>query len=253
MKRPMIDPLYGAVSVLIAEDDKLARMDLRALVERLPGVGKIHEAATVEAALELMPKCSVLFLDIAMGAGSGFDIAAKTDPAKHSVIFTTAHKEHAVRAFEINATDYLLKPVESARLLDAWSRAGDRLHKDALSNSRHRFTLRGPTGIEFHPVVTLVSVHAEGNYLRLHLFGRKPVILRETFENWIHAFPTGHLIEAGRGRAVNRHHILAIEGPHDERRVVLSDGRMITVSRRRAAEFEREAMINTPKTDFAAG
>ena len=109
------------MKALIIDDEPPARRELRRLLSEFPWIeivgecGNIVEAASkVEA---LTPE--LLLLDIQMPGGSGFDLLTRLEHVPR-VIFTTAHDEHAVRAFEVNALDYLLKPIDPARLLPPW-------------------------------------------------------------------------------------------------------------------------------------
>src|SRR3984957_18836043 len=108
------------MKALIIDDEPLARRELRRLLLEFPWVDIVGEAGQVVEAAEkievLTPE--LLFLDIQMPGGSGFDLLARLEHLPR-VIFTTAHDEHAVRAFEVTALDYLLKPIDPARLAAA--------------------------------------------------------------------------------------------------------------------------------------
>jgi two-component system LytT family response regulator len=232
----MKPPLHA----LIVDDEKLCRLDLRSYVARLPGIGEIREAGTVAAAKAAMPGIAVVFLDVQLTRGTGFDVVAELPvEARPELIFTTAHRDYAVTAFALNAADYLLKPVEESRVIEAWNRARARF------TSRHipteaRFPVELPTGVEWWPAVHLIAVTSEGNYVKLHRMARPPVLLRDTFTRWMEAFPADCLVEIGRGRAVNRRSVMAIEGARDERIVVMADGSRYPISRRLATQAEVE-------------
>src|SRR5262247_1048142 len=105
---------------IIIDDERLARNELKKLLQDYPEVEVIAEAANANEGLqkveELQP--DLIFLDIQMPGKTGFDMLSELDKAPH-VIFTTAYDEYALKAFEVNAQDYLLKPVEPKRLADA--------------------------------------------------------------------------------------------------------------------------------------
>src|SRR6478672_1654526 len=109
--------MYKAI---IIDDERLARNELKKLLSELPEVEVIGEAANAAEGIEkiesLMP--DLIFLDIQMPGKTGFDMLTELDKAPH-VIFTTAYDEFALKAFEVNALDYLMKPVEPKRLADA--------------------------------------------------------------------------------------------------------------------------------------
>lgn len=112
------------MTALVLDDDRLARLDLIGMLKALPGIGPIHEAATVAAALKSLPETGVLFVDVHLGEKCGFDFLAQLPSREnYAVVFTTGSAGHAARAFDVEATDYLLKPVCSIRLAKAWSRA----------------------------------------------------------------------------------------------------------------------------------
>jgi len=119
------------VRVLIADDEAVARKGLRALLATEADLTIVGEAATGEETEALLRsvEADVLILDIQMPQKSGLDVVAGIDPAALPlVIFATAHDEHAIRAFELHALDYLVKPVEPARLADTVARLKERLH-----------------------------------------------------------------------------------------------------------------------------
>src|SRR5690606_18450790 len=109
--------------VILVDDERLARLGLRHLLAAHPEVEIVGEAARVSAAQELVreAKPDAVFLDIQMPGRNGFELLGGEAPAP-KVIFFTAHAEHAVRAFDVHAVDYLLKPVSPARLADAVAR-----------------------------------------------------------------------------------------------------------------------------------
>jgi two-component system LytT family response regulator len=114
------------VRVLIADDEAVARKGLRALLAGEPDVAIVGEAATGEETEALLRTVDpdVLILDIQMPQKSGLDVVAGVEPAELPlVIFVTAHDEHAIRAFELHALDYLVKPYREDRLREAIGRA----------------------------------------------------------------------------------------------------------------------------------
>src|SRR5262249_5944695 len=112
--RPGADPAAG-VRALIVDDERLARSELRRLLRDFPDVEVVGEAGHVAEAEERVKALSpeLIFLDIEMPGGSGFDLLQRLEDIP-AVIFTTAYDAYAVRAFEVNALDYLLKPIEPA-------------------------------------------------------------------------------------------------------------------------------------------
>src|SRR3984893_7597682 len=105
---------------IIIDDERLARAELKKLLQDFPEVEVIDEAANAEEGISKIENLNpdLIFLDIQMPGKTGFDMLSELERAPH-VIFTTAYDEHALKAFEVNALDYLLKPVEPKRLADA--------------------------------------------------------------------------------------------------------------------------------------
>src|SRR5262245_29485352 len=112
------------MNALLVDDERLARQELRRLLGTHPDVSIAGEAANVEEAIARLadPSIDIVFLDIQMPGGTGFDVLERLDRVP-LVVFTTAFDEYAVRAFEVNAFDYLLKPVKAERLASALDKA----------------------------------------------------------------------------------------------------------------------------------
>ncbi len=108
------------MKAIIIDDERLARAELRKLLQEFPEIEVIDEAANADEGLQKIEATNpdLIFLDIQMPGKTGFDLLSELDRAPQ-VIFTTAYDEYALKAFEVNALDYLLKPVEPKRLADA--------------------------------------------------------------------------------------------------------------------------------------
>jgi len=187
------------VRAIIADDEPLARERLRALLAEEPDVEIIAEcsngAQTLAQAQEQRP--DLLFLDVQMPRLDGFEVLEALEPEQTPVvIFTTAHDEHAIRAFEVNALDYLLKPFTEERFKMALRRAREQLQGRARRQPDSRFTallshvhaatpgggrilVRSPERILFLRPEEIDHVEAAGNYVILHV-GKERHILRET-------------------------------------------------------------------------
>src|SRR4030095_6973121 len=108
------------MKAIIIDDERLARTELRKLLQEFPEIEIVDEASNAEEGIHKIENHNpdLVFLDIQMPGKTGFDMLSELDHAPH-VIFTTAYDEYALKAFEVNALDYLLKPVEPRRLADA--------------------------------------------------------------------------------------------------------------------------------------
>src|SRR5215218_1114879 len=121
---------------IIIDDERLARAELRKLLQEFPDIEVIDEAANADEGLQKIETGNpdLIFLDIQMPGKTGFDLLSELDRAPQ-VIFTTAYDEYALKAFEVNALDYLLKPVEPKRLADAVMK----LHNLDSNGGNHSF------------------------------------------------------------------------------------------------------------------
>ena len=108
------------MKAIIIDDERLARTELRKLLQDFPEIEVVDEASNADEGIQKIENHNpdLVFLDIQMPGKTGFDMLSELDHAPH-VIFTTAYDEYALKAFEVNALDYLLKPVEPRRLADA--------------------------------------------------------------------------------------------------------------------------------------
>jgi two-component system LytT family response regulator len=120
--------------VVLIDDERLARSELKRLLQEFPDVEVIGEAANANEGIEKIELLNpdLVFLDIQMPGKTGFDMLSELEKAPH-VIFVTAYDEYALKAFEVNALDYLMKPVEPKRLADALLRVRQKDEEDLLS------------------------------------------------------------------------------------------------------------------------
>jgi two-component system, LytTR family, response regulator len=227
---------------LIVDDERLARSELRRLLRAHPAVEVVGEASNVaEARLQIDALApALLFLDIEMPGGSGFDVLAELESVPH-VIFTTAYDEHAVRAFEVNALDYLLKPIEPARLATAIERALDSEAKRTASpvDLTLRVFVRDGERCWFVNLDDVAVLAAEGNYARLSLPGQ-PLLARSL--SYLEARLAPRFFRASRQHLVNVPLIERVEpGPGGTLVLTMRGGAEIEMSRRQSQRF-RERM-----------
>jgi two-component system LytT family response regulator len=226
------------VRALIVDDERLARRELRRLLEAHPELEVVGEAANVSEAKALLDEeePDLLFLDIEMPGGSGFELLAQLERLPQ-VIFTTAFDAHALKAFEVNALDYLLKPIDPRRLAAALARthpspspAGDRF--------LDRVFVRDGERCWFIALSTVPLLESEGNYTRLHVAGRQPMLNRSL--NYLEERLDPELFfRASRQHLVNLSAIDGLEAGPDGRLVVrLSSGQEVEMSRRQSQRFK---------------
>jgi len=166
------------MKALIIDDERLARTELRRLLSNHPEIEIVGEARDADQALaqirELEPE--LLFLDIQMPGANGFELLEKLDRAP-LVIFTTAYDEYALKAFEVNALDYLLKPVAPERLAAGLSKIAAIKSRPAVAGDQQIFVKDGDR-CWFVTLKDIVLLESEGNYTRLYFGTQRPLVLR---------------------------------------------------------------------------
>ena len=218
--------------VLIVDDEALARRFLRRLLVRDGAVGEIRECANGIAARDEIARDppDIMFLDVEMPGLSGADLLGSLAPdAAPVTIFTTAYSEHAIRAFELAACDYLLKPFDEARFAKALRRAkslaaGARRGAKLAVRAGGRTLLLAPEQI--------LSVASEDNYVRIRVEGRS-LLHRATLEAVARTLKDPNVLRTHRGFLVNMAHVREV-APRSGRglQVILTDGSTAPVSRR---------------------
>ncbi len=193
---------------LLVDDERLARRSLRALLAAHPEIEIVGEAAGIRRAAELIAteRPDVVFLDIQMPGGSGFELLERlSDPP--AIIFVTAYDEYAIRAFEVNAADYLLKPVEPARLALALAR----LH----GHSGHADESAGPYTVEdqvliktarrcfFLPVARIAAIRAADNYSYVIGDRGDEHLVRRSLKDWESLLPADRFEALDRSVVIN--------------------------------------------------
>jgi len=164
------------VKAVIIDDERLARVELRRLLTAHPEVDIVGEAGNGTEALGLIVETGpdVMFLDIQMPDMTGFDLLARLEDDVPEVIFTTAYDQHAIRAFDVNALDYLLKPIAPDRLARALSRLSP-----ARSDLRvSQVFVREGERCWLVRVIDIRLVESEGNYARIYFGNERPLIRR---------------------------------------------------------------------------
>jgi two-component system, LytTR family, response regulator len=230
---------------LIVDDEPLARRELRRLLAAFATVEVVGEAGNIDDAAariaELAP--DVVFLDIQMPGGSGFDLLARLDRAP-TTVFTTAYDQYAVKAFEVNALDYLLKPVEPERLAMALQKilAAARGPADRDAPLDQLFVRDGPR-CWFVPLREVSVFSAEGNYVRM-LWGRERPLLARSLSALEEKLDAQRFFRANRAQIINLDFIQQVElGDGGRLHVQLRDGPEIEVSRRQARLFRARTSL----------
>lgn len=233
------------MQVLIVDDTRLARKELRQLLAAHPDVAVVGEAEDVDEAVEQVARLApdLLLLDIQMPGGSGFDVLDRVERVP-AVVFTTAYDDHALHAFQVNALDYLLKPIEPERLARALARVRA-LQDERAAAARARGVLRAddPLFVRegercwFVTPSEITRIVVDGNYARVHFRGQR-VLLQRSLSALEARLDPGLFFRANRNALVNLRRIAAIDPWVNEGyRLRLDDGGEVDVSRRQAREL----------------
>jgi two-component system, LytTR family, response regulator len=220
--------------VVIVDDEALARQRLRQLLHDAPDfevVGECVDARRVaDAVRELRP--DVVFLDIRMPHVDGFEVQEAIRSLVRHVVFVTAHAEHAARAFDVAASDYLVKPVTQAR----FKAALDRIRRTLGEPGSERILLGGRQGGAAVDVSDVSWVEADGAYVVVHAGGRKHV-LRESMAQILERLGSATFVRIHRSAGINLDHVRAVKrGKAGGLEVELQGGIRLPISRRKARD-----------------
>ena len=236
---------------LVIDDERLARKELINLLNQLETVEVVGEAVNVDDAKEKIDQLQpdVIFLDIQMPEKTGFDLLEELDNLPH-VIFTTAYDEYALKAFQVNALDYLLKPIEPKRLEDAVLKLQGKMEgiakreeQEGMGNQK-KLTLEDQVFVKdgdrcwFVRLSNVRLFESDGNYIKVYFDNFKPMI-HKSLNALDERLDEKSFFRASRKHIINLGWVEAIEPWFNGGLVVtLRGGDRIEVSRRQAARFK---------------
>ena len=234
---------------IIIDDERLARAELRKLLQDFPEVEVVDEAANAEEGISKIEAQNpdLIFLDIQMPGRTGFDMLSSLEKSPN-VIFTTAYDEYALKAFEVNALDYLLKPVEPKRLADAIQKLHFAEAKDTVTNgeniNRSLLTEHDQVFVKdgercwFVKLSDIRLFESVGNYAKVFFSNNKPLILK-SLNALEERLDEKMFFRANRKHIVNLRMIDKIE-PYFNGGLLLElkGGEKIEVSRRQTVKFK---------------
>lgn len=215
-----------------------------------PQVHVAGSATNIADALELIHKCSpqLLFLDIEMPKGNGFDLLTQIMPVTFEIIFVTAFDTYAVKAFRYNALDYLLKPIDIEQLKQAIQKVRtklgiqdintrlDNLLQQVREKETSRIVLRTHQGVFFYAIADIVLCVAEGAYTRFEFINGKSLLVTGHLKKYETALPVRDFCRIHDTYLVNLNHIVR-HHPGKSGSVEMINGRTVEISLRRKAEF----------------
>jgi two-component system, LytTR family, response regulator len=234
---------------VIIDDERLARNELKKLLLDFPEVEVVGEAANAAEGLEKIENLSpdLIFLDIQMPGKTGFDMLTELERAPH-VIFTTAYDEYALKAFEVNALDYLMKPVEPKRLADALQKLHQADEKEmaatlagvnrGMLNEKDQVFVKDGERCWFVKLSEVRLFESVGNYAKVFFGPNKPLILK-SLNALEERLDERVFFRANRKHIVNLRMIEKIE-PYFNGGLLLElqGGEKVEVSRRQAVKFK---------------
>lgn len=226
--------------VLIVDDERLARAELRRLLAAHPGVELVGEAANAAEAAQQVAALQpdLLLLDVQMPGGSGFDLLDALEDAPE-VIFTTAFDQYTLQAFEASALDYLMKPITAPRLATALERAAARLGMAPTPGSTPRkLFIRDGERCWFVRLEDIRLFESEGNYTRLYFDDARPLLARSLIQLEQRLDPQ-QFFRASRRHIVNLAAVRGIDSDDGGGLTLRLDGMAVEVSRRRAAALRQ--------------
>ncbi|MDZ4666268.1 MAG: LytTR family DNA-binding domain-containing protein [bacterium] len=233
------------MQTLIVDDERLAREGLKNLLKEFPEIQIIAEASNVEEALDIIDKQKpqLVFLDIQMPEKTGFDLLEDLIETP-AIIFTTAYDEFAIKAFEVNALDYLLKPIESPRLGEAIAKAKRQIEELKSEKLRIRLGanekvfLRDGDKCWYVQLEDIRLIESAGNYAKIHFDKYQPLIHR-TLNSLDERLSDEIFFRANRQQIINLNFLEKIEPFFNSGFLFyLKDGSKIEVSRRQAVKFK---------------
>ena len=254
------------IRTLIVDDEPLARRNLRLLLEKDPQIEILEECRNGREAVKAINTLApdLIFLDIQMPAMDGFDVLARVGPEHiHAIIFVTAFDQYALKAFDVHALDYLLKPFDDERFAHALERAKSQIQAREINNlstqllalleerendrketkQRENYLKRLMIKVSGRVVLLKVDeidfIEADGNYAKLHV-GRKAHLLREKMHDLEGQLDPAAFVRIHRSIIVNLDRIREMH-PHfnGDYTVVLQDGRQLRLSRSRREHLEK--------------
>lgn len=234
---------------LIIDDERLARKELTKLLEDFPEIEILGEAANADEAFELINslKPDLLFLDIQMPGKTGFELLEMLDSVP-TVIFTTAYDEYALKAFEVNALDYLLKPIQLDRLNETIAKL-EKPKPVAEEEAEPRLGLNDQVFVKDGDKCWFVSLtdiryfESDGNYIKVFFENFKPMI-HKSLNALDEKLNDRDFFRASRKHIINLSWVESIEPWFNGGLMVkLKGGDKVEVSRRQAAKFKEKMSL----------
>jgi two-component system LytT family response regulator len=209
--------MMTSLKAIIVDDERLARVNLRKLLLPHPEIEIVGETSSCESAIDMinMYNPQLIFLDIQLSGETGFDLLEQIDNSI-KVIFVTAYDEYAIRAFEVNAVDYLLKPVNPERLKTSIERV---INKEKAEKSEAKsyeysdsiYVRLNNYASRFIKISSITFIEPVGNYSKIVTIEGKHCLVLKTLKQWQEELPDNNFVRIHRSSIVNIEHVDRIE------------------------------------------
>lgn len=233
------------MKTLVIDDERLARKELLTLLEAHPSIEVVGEAMNADEAEKMIEELNpdLLFLDIQMPGRTGFQLLESLDSAP-MVVFTTAYDQHALKAFEVNALDYLLKPIVAERLSEAVHKVMDKERMKEGRSGEKKLGLEDQVFVKdgercwFVSLANVRMFESDGNYIKVYFDNNRPMI-HKSLNALDEKLDERAFFRASRKHIVNLSWVEGIEPWFNGGLMVrLRGGDKVEVSRRQAAKFK---------------
>ena len=238
---------------IIVDDEKGCRDSLEIMLKEFSQINIVAVVDSIiqaeEAIENLQPQ--LVFLDIEMPSGTGFELLEKISPVNFDIIFTTAYDQYAIKAIKYSALDYLLKPIDPVELSEAIERFTSKKHDQDLINDKfktllsnissetthHKIAVPDGEGLNFIKISNIIRFQSDGSYTYMHTIdNQKPTLISKPIGDYQEMLNNEAFVRVHRSHLINLQHVSKYvkgEGGY----AVMSDGSKAEVSRRKKAEF----------------
>jgi two-component system LytT family response regulator len=239
------------INAVIIDDERLAIEGIKILLKDYPNINVVGSAGSIDEAVTILKKRTpdIIFLDIQLQGETGFELFEKTR-INSKVIFVTAYDDYAINAFEINALDYLLKPVSKKRFKVTMDRVVEDTHILHLKSQSPKYDnvviLNTDNAVRFVKLNKIISINAEGDYSRMRILGEKDELLLRTLKAWEKMLPQKHFVRIHRSSIININQIERVEKTTSNRLLVHLVG-MDTpaiISQRYSAQLRKKVSLD---------
>lgn len=236
---------------LIVDDEERARETISKIIELYtPSITDVMEAATVKEAVLMirLHKPQLIFLDIRLGDGSGFDVLEQVKDMELNVIFITAYNEYALKALKMSAIDYILKPIDPEEFVEAVGKARSQITKnkmeeridlflqniDAKNTSTviNKITLKTVDNIHIVKITDIIYCQADRNYTTFYLLGGEKIVVSKNLREYEELLPKDGFMRPHQSYLININHIIRYE-KGDNHLLICSDECKVPVSLRK--------------------